>query len=104
MTRFLICIGVVVLSVMLFCVGVAAQADASLTGTIRDQNGAVVVNAGVQLLNIASGRPLKTKTDASGKYGLTGVPLGAYQLSVGSEGFADATRSLALRRAGSYVE
>lgn len=104
MTRILIGIGVVVLSMMLFRVGVAAQADASLTGTIRDQNGAVVVNAGVQLLNIASGRPLMTKTDASGKYGLTGVPLGAYQLSVGSEGFADATRSIALRRAGSYVE
>jgi hemoglobin/transferrin/lactoferrin receptor protein len=104
MTRLLICIGIAVLSALLFCAGTEAQAGATLTGTIKDQNGAVVVNAQVQLLNIASGRPVKTKTDSSGKYELTGLPPSSYQVSVASEGFAVAARSISLRRNGSYVE
>ena len=75
---------------------------AVVAGTVKDQTGAVVVNAEVQLLNLASGRQLKTKTDTSGKYELTGLSPGPYQISVSSEGFAVAARSISLRRNESY--
>lgn len=104
MTRCFKCIGVAVLSVTLFGAQAATQSGGTLTGTIRDQNGAVLVNAEVQLLNIASGRLLKTRTDSSGKYELSGLPFGSYRVSVSSEGFAVAARSAALRRNGSYTE
>jgi len=104
MTRLLICVGVVLLSLPLICARTQAQAGATLTGTIRDQNGAVVADAQVQVLNLASGRLFKTKTDSSARYQFTDLPAGPYQVSVASEGFTVATRSIALRREGSYVE
>jgi hypothetical protein len=78
---------------------VAAQAPgATVTGTVTDQTGAVVVNAEVQMLSLASGRQLKTNTDSSGKYEFTGLPSAPYQISVNTEGFAVSSRSVSLRR------
>jgi outer membrane receptor protein involved in Fe transport len=104
MTRSLISTVAAVLLVILFAVRIEAQSTASLAGTIADQNGAAVINAEVQLLSMASGRPFKTKSDSAGKYELTGLPLGSYQASVSSAGFAIATRVITLRRFGSYIE
>lgn len=84
---------------------VAAQSPrAGVTGTIRDQMGAVVVNATVQTLNLASGRQFKTSSDKSGQYEIAGLLPGRYQISVSSEGFASSGRSISLRRNDSYRE
>jgi outer membrane receptor protein involved in Fe transport len=56
------------------------------------------------MLNLASGRQLKTKTDSSGIYQLTDLPFGPYRLSINSQGFAVAVRDLTLRRNGPYIE
>jgi hemoglobin/transferrin/lactoferrin receptor protein len=113
MNSILIPIGVALLFVIL---GAAAQSSASgagfvaqssgavVTGTVTDQTGAVVVSAEVLMLNLASGRQLKTKTDSSGTYELTGLPFGPYRLSISSQGFAVAARGITLRRNGPYVE
>ena len=46
---------------------VAAQSTgASVTGTIRDPVGGVIVDAEVQMLNIGSGTVLKTKSNSEG--------------------------------------
>lgn len=95
---------IVVLSIIPFTAKAATQSGATLAGTIKDPSGAVVSNADVQLLNIASGRPVNIKTDAAGKYELTGLAPGSYRLTVSSEGFAVAARSIGLRRNGSYIE
>ena len=92
------------LLVFLFTGMAAAQSAASVGGTIADENGAVVINADVQLLSMASGRSFKTKSDAAGKYELNGLPLGSYQASVSSEGFALATRGITLPQVATYVE
>lgn len=97
-------IGVAFLFGILFCAGAGAQTGATLSGTIKDQNGGVLSNAEVQLLNIASGRPLNARTDSAGKYEFTGLPPGSYRLSASSEGFAAAARSISLRRNGSNIE
>lgn len=83
---------------------VAQTGGATVAGTIRDPVGGVIVSAEVRMLNIGSGNTLKTTTDSSGKYELTGLPLGSYSLSIDSPGFAMATRSLTLRRNGLYLE
>ena len=82
----------------------AAQLDVVVSGTITDQTGAVVVSAEVLMLNLASGTQAKTKTDSSGKYELTGLPLGPYRLSITSKGFAVAARVITLQRNGRYRE
>ena len=92
------------LFVVLFAASIKAQSGASLAGTIADENGAVVINADVKLLSIASGRTFDTKTASSGSYQFNGLPLGFYQASVSREGFAVATRTLTLRRVGSHKE
>ena len=84
---------------------VAAQSTgATVTGTIRDQVGGVIVDAEVQILNIGSGTVLKTTSNSEGKYELAQLPLGSYVLSIYSSGFAAATRSLTLRRSEAYLE
>jgi hemoglobin/transferrin/lactoferrin receptor protein len=104
MTRFLIPAIIAILLASLFAVGAEAQSDTRVTGTVRDQVSAVIVSAEVKLLSIASGRTLKTRTNSSGKYELAGLSLGSYQVFVSSQGFATATRTIALRRIGLYTE
>jgi outer membrane receptor protein involved in Fe transport len=84
---------------------VAAQStSATVTGTIRDPNGQAIVDAEVQMLNLGSGTTFKSTSNYEGKYELAQLQLGSYLLSIKSGGFAVATRSLTLRRNGSYVE
>jgi iron complex outermembrane receptor protein len=75
-----------------------AQQGSRLTGTVRDQNGAVVVKAKVELVSVASGGVFTTQTDVSGAYELTGLPEGTYLVSIKSEGFAVATRLVTVER------
>lgn len=82
----------------------SAQTVITLDGTVTDQNKAVLVNAEVQLLSIASGLVQTTKTDSSGRYELDGLQRGAYRISVRSAGFVTAERSITWRRSGAYTE
>jgi outer membrane receptor protein involved in Fe transport len=84
---------------------VAAQSTgAKVTGTIRDPVGQLIVDARVEMLNIASGVTLKTISNSEGMYEMGQLPLGSYLLSINSPGFAVATRSITLRRNESYLE
>jgi hypothetical protein len=56
MTRSLISTVTGVLLVVLFAVRSETQSAVSLAGTIADENGALVINAHVQAMNLASGR------------------------------------------------
>ncbi|HYJ89368.1 MAG TPA: carboxypeptidase regulatory-like domain-containing protein, partial [Pyrinomonadaceae bacterium] len=104
MTRFLNYIGVAAYCSVFSAIAIAHSGGAIVAGSITDQTGAVVVNAEVQILNIASGQPRQTKTDSSGRYELAGLPVGSYRLSVVSEGFAVAARGITLRGNREYRE
>lgn len=103
MARFISTSFAVILAVSLG-VQVFAQTVITLGGTITDQNKAVLVNAEVQLLSIASGMVQTTRTDSSGRYELDGLQRGAYRISVLSSGFVTAERSITCRRSGAYLE
>src|SRR5262245_16622878 len=59
-----------------------------ITGSIRDVQGAVIVNAAIQLQNTATGEKRTAASDNSGNYALTLLPVGIYELTVSSPGFA----------------
>jgi len=60
----------------------------SITGTVLDPSGAVVVNAAVDLRNPVSGYSRSAVTDAAGKFTIPNVPFNPYHVTVSGKGFA----------------
>jgi Carboxypeptidase regulatory-like domain len=73
-------------------VGSTAQAQSgnstSITGTVLDPSGAVVVNAAVEVRNPVSGYFRSAVTDAAGKFTIPNVPFNPYHVTVAGKGFA----------------
>jgi len=59
----------------------------SLSGTVTDPSGAVVVNATVTLTDVGKGIDRQTKSDASGRYLFRALPPALYELSIDAMGF-----------------
>jgi hypothetical protein len=76
---------------LLLCVGVEAVAQSQTTGRIegrvRDQAGALVVQAEVSATNRLTREERKTKTNHDGDFVLPLLPSGSYLLSIGANGF-----------------
>lgn len=71
-----------------------AQFDsAQVNGTIRDQSGALIPNATVQIENRDTGLIRETVTNSSGTYVLSQIPPGVYKITASSAGFSSATRT-----------
>ena len=64
------------------------QTTGEIAGTIRDGQGAVIVNAVIQLENTATGEKRATASDSSGNYVVAFLPPGSYELNLSSPGFA----------------
>ena len=75
-----------VLSVFAF-IGYSQAGTAGVSGTIRDNNGAVVPGATVKLLNTATGFERTTTTSNDGIYSFASVPPATYTLEVTASGF-----------------
>jgi len=68
-----------------------AQVDrATVNGTVKDANGAVVSGAKVTLASTNTGLTRETTTNAGGFFALTYVPVGEYKLTAAQQGFATA--------------
>src|SRR3954452_13808216 len=59
----------------------------SIVGTVLDTTGAAIPNAKVKLTNEQTGFALERTADGSGSYAFTPIKIGAYTISVSSEGF-----------------
>lgn len=83
--------------VALFCltisVGVNAQTTGSIAGEVKDEKGSIVPNATVSLRSITSNESRTTQTDDEGRYRFANVPVGEYELTVESSGFAKHVQS-----------
>src|SRR6266496_2584478 len=81
----------IILGFVLFLVvgnrAIAQQATAQLTGTVKDQTGAVVGGAKLTLRNSDTGIARETTSDKNGSYLFTLVPIGTYELSAEQKGF-----------------
>ena len=59
-----------------------AQFDtATVLGTVRDPNGAVLPNVKITLTNSATGNTTNAQTDSEGSYQFINVKIGAYRVS-----------------------
>ena len=66
-----------------------AQDTATLTGTIRDNTGAVIPNATVTLKNTATSIVHELQSNSAGEYVAAALPPGRYNLSVSVAVFAN---------------
>lgn len=75
-----------------FCVPIFAQAgvdQGSITGTVKDPSGALVVGATCTLTNTATGVSQSAITTSAGAYTFPFVQIGTYSLKVTKAGFKD---------------
>ena len=79
-------------------VSVPAQSNSgSISGTVTDPSGAVVPGATVTVQNPVSGYLRTLKTDATGRFQFSNVPLNPYRLSVSAAGFGEAAQDADVR-------
>jgi len=69
--------------------GVQAEAEGTVSGEVRDENGALVSGASVALLNSQRTTIGNGKTDPQGRFTIADVPPGSYLLVISSQGFAE---------------
>src|SRR5438552_3599887 len=69
------------------CGSVWAQATAQISGTARDQSGAVLPGVEVTATQTDTGVARNTVTNETGSYVLSNMPLGPYRLEAGLPGF-----------------
>jgi hypothetical protein len=71
----------------------SAQLSATLSGIVKDQSGASVTGADVTARNVDTGLSRSTATDQTGRYQLTALPVGQYELRAKKTGFAEGIRT-----------
>lgn len=80
----------ILIAFTIFLTAICANAQsetATLLGTVRDANAAVLQGSNVTLKNLATGTSSTTTTDANGDYQLVNVKIGVYQITVDASGF-----------------
>ncbi|HEY1339666.1 MAG TPA: MG2 domain-containing protein [Bryobacteraceae bacterium] len=70
---------------------------AAVTGSVLDATGAAIPEATVTLREIAGGRMRSTRSGNDGRFVLTGVAPGAYNVEISAGGFRIASRDLTLQ-------
>lgn len=74
----------------------AQGSQAAITGTIKDQSGAIVRNAAVRATNIKTGVSFKTMTNGDGLYTISLMPIGTYEANVTAREFETAIQHFEL--------
>lgn len=64
-----------------------AQAAATLIGTVTDSSGLPVLDAAVSAKSAESGKLAAARTDAAGKYSISNLQPGDYDLTISADGF-----------------
>src|SRR5438067_8561288 len=72
---------------MMSCLSVFAQSTAQLSGTVRDQSGAVLPGVEVTATQTATGLARTVLTNETGSYVLPNLPIGPYRLEAALPGF-----------------
>src|SRR5689334_10443470 len=72
---------------VLICTAAWAQSTAQVSGTVKDQTGAVLPGVEVAATQTATGLMRSTVTDETGTYLLSNLPIGPYHLEATLPGF-----------------
>ncbi len=76
---------------------------ATLSGAIRDASGAVVPEAKISVTNINTGATRETATDSEGRYNLTNLGPGQYEVRAERAGFRTAQSAVTLTIGGAAI-
>src|SRR6266478_3331179 len=99
--RILVCVFVSLLAAasLLYSQGPAA----TISGTVKDQSGAVLPGASVQVSSQETGRSRTVVTDSGGKYRVPALELGTYKVQASLAGFRTTVKSEVMLTLGSEV-
>src|ERR1700759_3018533 len=75
---------------LFLCPCLIAQTTGGISGTVTDKTGSVISNASIRVSSQATGILREAKTDDSGHYVVTLLPVSVYTISVESQGFQTA--------------
>src|SRR5436190_19284324 len=78
-----------------------AQATAQMTGTVRDESGAVLPGVTVTLTQTDTGFTRTVVTGDGGTYAMPNLPTGRYRLDASLQGFRTYIRTGSVRQGGS---
>ena len=93
------------LFVLFAALGAWAQTSTSeLSGTVRDNSGAVVPGVGITLVNEATGTTYKQQTTAAGLYSFPSLPVGSYTVTAEAAGFKTARLTKNVLAVGSPLQ
>ena len=80
---------ITLMTALLVCLCPAlAQTSGSISGEVRDEKQAVITGATVTMRNIQTNESRTAQTNGDGRYHFASVPVGAYEITVESTGFA----------------
>ena len=80
----------ILISALILAPGIYAQSNGSLTGTVKDPNGAVIQGATVTVKNTATNLTRNAVTNDEGNWSVTVLPVGTYSVSYEKDGFKKA--------------
>src|SRR5260370_40547761 len=69
------------------------QETATIVGTVTDSSGAVIPNAKVEVSNLEKAITRQFKSNVSGAYSATALPIGTYTVTAEAPGFQKLVRS-----------
>ena len=78
---------------LLIAIPARAQVTAVLSGSVRDQSGAVISGAAVAAKNVDTGAARSATSDSEGHYQFFSLPVGQYEIRGGKPGFAEVVRT-----------
>ncbi|HUX09698.1 MAG TPA: carboxypeptidase-like regulatory domain-containing protein [Terriglobia bacterium] len=81
-------VGTVVLCLLVAAPLWAQGTLATISGTITDSSGQAISNATVSVDNLTSGQMKETQTGADGRYNMTSLTPGDYEITVRAQGFS----------------
>jgi hypothetical protein len=87
MNRRVRCCSIALLAFVLGCASAWAQATAAISGTVRDQSGAVLPGVTITVTQTETGLARNTVSNETGSYSLPNLPLGPYRLEAALQGF-----------------
>jgi carboxypeptidase family protein/TonB-dependent receptor-like protein len=83
--------------ILIVAVGVsrteAQVRTATISGTVEDNSGAVLVGAKIEVKNLGTGITQSVITDAQGRYGMPDLPVGSYEVRASATGFQTVVRT-----------
>ena len=95
------------LALLLLCLAplaLAQQSTGTISGTVTDQQGAVIPGAQVEVLNTETNAAFATSSNENGLYVAPGMVVGTYEIAVESDGFRRTVRSGVTLQVGQNAE